>query len=133
MVFKFCALLKRKNLLKRSDLGKGTYTVSSSLRPYKARIYGYKSVPGNILVVSSIKKGGIEAKIPARGRTPSKIYSKYSRNISLARILKKRVQKRYTNMVCKGQYPVFEDGKRVWFEFFFQDPLVSNTLVSNRS
>lgn len=114
--------LKKYLKIETKDLKLGTYKVDSSLKPFKCRAYGYKNKPYQILVVSSIKRGGIEAKIPARGRTPSKIYKNYSRNISLQRILQNRVARRYLNLELVRSYLLHKNGKRAWYEHYFVDP-----------
>lgn len=121
MAIKNVASFSKNCFVKSRDLKIGTYKLRTSFRPTRARALGYKNVPYYLLVISSIRKGGIEARIPSRGRTPSKIYSKFSRNISLQRILEGRTKRRFLNLTLVGSYPIYQNGKRRWYEFLFRD------------
>lgn len=122
MTIRNVAILSKYIKIKKQDIkSQKIYRTNKPLSIPKARKYGYKDTPEYISVIGSYKKGGIEPKIPSRGRTPSGIYSKYSRNISLDRILEKKVSKKYQNLKIVGYYWIYEDGKRKWYEFILKD------------
>lgn len=90
--------------------------VDKPSRPFKARMYGYRSNSNYVIIHARILKGGIEPCIPVRGRNPSKIYAKYSRNIPLKQILQNRVSKRFTNLKHLRSYYLAEDGQYFYYE-----------------
>ena len=95
---------------------------ANPISPFKSRMLGYKAGPAYFCVIGSIKKGGIEPQVPARGRTPSNIYKRFSRNISKKQILAQRIRKLYKPCKVLGGYFLCETGSRKWFEYVLKDP-----------
>jgi large subunit ribosomal protein L15e len=95
--------------------------INSPIRPFRSRSIGYKNLPGYVVIIAKIKKGGIEPNIPGRGRKPTNIYKKYSRSISKIDILNERVSKKYKTLKMLGGYFLCETGSQKWYEFILKD------------
>ena len=110
------------NQLVKSLPNKPIIRVSNPFKPFKSRSYGYKKIPGYVVIIGKIKKGGIEPQIPSRGRTPSKIYRKYSRDISHYDILVAKILKKYKPMHLVNGYYLGETHSHIWYEIILKDP-----------
>ena len=109
--------LSRKIDLAKLRSQKNYTPIKKPYCPYKARMYGYRALKNNFLItISRIKKGGIECRSKARGRTPSKIYPRFSRNISLRNILSNRLEKKYKNTQLYVTYYLCQDGQYKYFQ-----------------
>jgi len=118
---KFLKVLDTEPVLRKAILKKEPfYRVKGPYRIYKSKIYGYKATREFIVVIGRVRKGGIEPKIPSAGRTPSNIYRKYSRSISLFDILKNKIKKKYVNCDTIKGYYLYEKGPFRWFEFILK-------------
>lgn len=101
--------------------GKVIQRINSPIRPFRSRSIGYKNLPGYVVIIAKIKKGGIEPDIPGRGRKPINIYKKFSRSISKINILNDRVSKKYCTLKMLGGYFLYETGSQKWYEFILKD------------
>ena len=97
-----------------------SYRTEAPLRPGRCRQLGYKSTPEYFTVITSKLCGGINAAHVSRGRTPSKLYRKFSRDISKFDICKNTLAKKYPNYKVLGGYEVYSNSKRVWYQFCFK-------------
>ena len=98
--------------------------MSAPIRPFKSRMYGYKNQPGYVVCLVKMHKGGIEPRVPSRGRTPSNINRKYTRGISALEIAQNKVRKKYPNLKVLGGYNLSENGQYKWFEIILKDPVL---------
>lgn len=100
------------------------YRIEKPIKPFRAKTLGCKTTPGFIYVICRIRKGGTSPFIPPRGRKPSKINQKLSRDVSKFEICVNRVSRIYPNLKYFTGYPVFENGKYKWYEIVLKDPVI---------
>jgi len=88
----------------------------------RARSVGYKAKQGIVVVRIKISRGGMRQKRPVSGRRPKHLGTvKIKGHFSSQDTAERRVSEKYPNMSVLGSYPVYEDGKYIWFEVILAD------------
>jgi large subunit ribosomal protein L15e len=106
-------LLKSKPAVCRLD---------SPLNPSRVRSLGYKSVPGYIVVLSRVPRGGRRKPRPTSGRRPKHAGSVlFTPGLSRGKIAVGRAKKKFTNMEVLGHHEVASDGRYHWYEVVMVD------------
>lgn len=103
--------------------------------PYKlarARTLGYKNTPEFVSYVSSIKKGGIDARPTKKGRKPMNQCRKYSRDISHKQRVVDKVSRNKSNLKLVGVYLIKKDKVRKYYELIYKvrKPTIGNLKLS---
>ncbi len=100
-------------------------------RLWRARALGYKPKQGVIVVRIKLTRGGMRQKRPTSGRRSKHMGTlKIKGHFSSQDTAERRIGERYPNMSVIGSYPVYEDGKFIWFEVILADghhPSVANS------
>lgn len=122
----FCEKKILENLHLSQFANKKIIRIDSPIRAFKSRSVGFKRIPGFVTLLVKVNKGGIDPKIPARGRKPSNIYKKYSRKISKLDIAIQKALDKYNNLKLLKGYFLVENGKQVIFEIILKDPVLIN-------
>ena len=117
-------ILKDSLDLTEISLKDKTTKLDTPLKPWRAKIFGYKNTPAYTVLVASIKKGGIEIQIPRKGRKPVNQIKRFSRRISLQNILLAKLQKKYANMKILTSYLLKTDKYRRWYEVILQNTAI---------
>lgn len=108
--------------LENIELPQKTLKLETPMKPHRAKIFGYKNSPQYTVLLSNIRKGGIEPLIPKKGRAPTNNYRKFSRDISLKRILKEKIMKKHPNMDFVCMYLLKVDKYRRWYQIILKNP-----------
>ncbi len=88
----------------------------------RARSLGYKAKQGIVVVRIKLSRGGMRQKRPKSGRRPKHMgVLKIKGHFSSQDTAERRAGEKYPNMSVLGSYPVFEDGKYIWFEVILAD------------
>ncbi|MGA2874950.1 MAG: 50S ribosomal protein L15e [Nitrososphaerales archaeon] len=98
----------------------------------RARSLGYKAKQGYVVVRIKITRGGMRQKRPTSGRRPKHLgVLKIKGHFSSQDTAERRVLEKYPNTELVGSYPVYEDGRFIWFEVMVVDvhhPVLANTF-----
>jgi len=88
----------------------------------RARSLGYKPKQGIVVVRIKITRGGMRQKRPTSGRRPKHMGTlKIKGHFSSQDTANRRVLEKYPNTRLIGSYPVYEDGRFIWFEVILAD------------
>ena len=90
----------------------------------RARTMGYKAKQGIVVVRIRVARGGMRRKRPVSGRRSKHMgVLKMKADISTQTVAVRRVSERFINMKLLGSYPLWKDGKHIWYECILADPL----------
>jgi large subunit ribosomal protein L15e len=96
--------------------------LDTPLQPARARSLGYKALPGYIVILSRVPRGGRRKPRPNSGRRPKHAGSVlFTPGISRGKIAVNRAHKKFENMDVLGYHEVAGDGKYHWFEVIMVD------------
>ncbi len=96
--------------------------LDAPLQPARARSLGYKALPGYIVILSRVPRGGRRKPRPNSGRRPKHAGSVlFTPGISRGKIAVNRAHKKFENMDVLGYHEVAGDGKYHWFEVIMVD------------
>jgi large subunit ribosomal protein L15e len=102
----------------------------------RARALGYKAKQGFVVVRIKITRGGMRQKRPTSGRRPKHLGTvKIKGHFSSQDTAERRVLEKYPNSRLIGSYPVYQDGRYIWFEVIAVDlgsPSVQNSYELRR-
>jgi len=113
-------IIERRKAWRR---GPGVERVEKPTRIDKARQYGYKAKQGIIVARVRVRKGGMRASRPVKGRSPKRQgVLKLTPRKSIQRIGEERAQRRFMNMEVLASYWLWEDGQFRWYEVILVDP-----------
>lgn len=88
----------------------------------RARTLGYKAKQGYAVVRIKITRGGMRQKRPTSGRRPKHMGTlKIKGHFSSQDTAERRVLERYPNTELVGSYPVYQDGRFIWYEVIVAD------------
>ena len=88
----------------------------------RARSLGYKAKQGFVVVRIKVTRGGMRQKRPVSGRRPKHMgVLKIKGHFSSQDTANRRVLQKYPNMKLVGSYPVYQDGRYIWFEVILAD------------
>lgn len=88
----------------------------------RARSLGYKAKQGYVVVRIKISRGGMRQKRPTSGRRPKHMGTlKIKGHFSSQDTAEGRVLERYPNTELVGSYPVYQDGRYIWYEVIVVD------------
>lgn len=88
----------------------------------RARALGYKAKQGIVVVRIKITRGGMRQKRPTSGRRPKHLgVLKIKGHFSSQDTANRRVLERFPNTELIGSYPVYQDGRYLWFEVILAD------------
>ncbi len=88
----------------------------------RARSLGYKAKQGYIVVRIKITRGGMRQKRPTSGRRPKHMgVLKIKGHFSSQDTAERRVLEKFPNTELVGSYPVYQDGRFIWFEVLVAD------------
>jgi large subunit ribosomal protein L15e len=88
----------------------------------RARSLGYKAKQGYVIVRIKLTRGGMRQKRPTSGRRPKHMGTlKIKGHFSSQDTAQNRVLERYPNTELVGSYPVYQDGRYIWFEVILAD------------
>ncbi|MHB8566785.1 MAG: eL15 family ribosomal protein [Nitrososphaerales archaeon] len=88
----------------------------------RARALGYKAKQGVVVVRIKITRGGMRQKRPTSGRRPKHMgVLKIKGHFSSQDTANHRVLEKYPNTKLIGSYPVYQDGRFIWFEVILAD------------
>ena len=88
----------------------------------RARALGYKAKQGYVVVRIKITRGGMRQKRPTSGRRPKHMGTlKIKGHFSSQDTANRRVLEKFPNTELVGSYPVYEDGRFIWFEVIVAD------------
>jgi large subunit ribosomal protein L15e len=83
----------------------------------RARSLGYKAKQGFVVVRIKISRGGMRQQRPTSGRRPKHMGTlKIKGHFSSQDTAERRVLEKYPNTELIGSYPVYQDGRYIWFE-----------------
>ena len=89
----------------------------------RARMLGYKAKEGIIVVRIKVARGGMRRKRPVAGRRPKHLgVLQMKADISTKTVAERRVKEKFVNMRVIGSYPLWKDGKNIWYEVILADP-----------
>ena len=88
----------------------------------RARSLGYKAKQGYVVVRIKVTRGGMRQKRPTSGRRPKHMGTlKIKGHYSSQDTAENRVLERYPNTELLGSYPVYQDGRYIWYEVVVAD------------
>jgi large subunit ribosomal protein L15e len=88
----------------------------------RARALGYKPKQGVVVVRIKISRGGMRQKRPTSGRRPKHMGTlKIKGHFSSQDTANTRALEKYPNTKLVGSYPVYQDGRYIWFEVILAD------------
>ena len=88
----------------------------------RARALGYKPKQGMVIVRIRLTRGGMRQKRPTSGRRPKHLgVLKIKGHFSSQDTADRRVLEKYPNTQLVGSYPVYQDGRYIWFEVLLAD------------
>ena len=97
----------------------------------RARSLGYKAKQGFVVARIKITRGGMRQKRPTSGRRSKHLgVLKIKGHFSSQDTAERRVHERYPNTEIVGSYPIYQDGRFIWYEVILADahhPSLSNS------
>ena len=88
----------------------------------RARALGYKAKQGIVVVRIKVTRGGMRQKRPTSGRRPKHLgVLKIKGQFSSQDTAERRVSEKYPNTKVLGSYPIYQDGKFIWYEVILAD------------
>ena len=88
----------------------------------RARALGYKAKQGIVVVRIKLTRGGMRQKRPVSGRRPKHMgVVKIKGAFNSQDTAERRVSEKYPNTNVLGSYPVYQDGKFIWYEVVLAD------------
>ncbi|HKW04189.1 MAG TPA: 50S ribosomal protein L15 [Nitrososphaerales archaeon] len=88
----------------------------------RARAVGYKAKQGIVVVRIKVKRGGMRQKRPVSGRRPKHLgVLKIKGAFNSKDTAERRVSEKYPNTNVLGAYPVYQDGRNIWYEVVLAD------------
>jgi large subunit ribosomal protein L15e len=100
-------------------------TVTRIPRPTRldrAKAIGYKAKQGIVVVRIKISRGGMRQKRPTSGRRPKHLGTlKIKGHFSSQDTAERRVREKFPNTQLIGSYPVYQDGRFIWYEVILAD------------
>lgn len=88
----------------------------------RARAVGYKAKQGIVVVRIKVKRGGMRQKRPVSGRRPKHLgVLKIKGAFNSKDTAERRVSEKYPNTNVLGSYPVYQDGRNIWYEVVLAD------------
>ena len=88
----------------------------------RARALGYKAKQGIVVVRIKVTRGGMRQKRPVSGRRPKHMgVLKIKGAFNSQDTAERRVSEKYPNTNVLGAYPVYQDGKFIWYEVVLAD------------
>lgn len=113
------------DIKKRAILWRRGRTVVRLERPTRldrARSIGYKAKQGYAVIRIKITRGGMRQKRPTSGRRPKHMGTlKIKGHFSSQDTAERRVLEKYPNTTLVGSYPVYQDGRFIWYEVIVAD------------
>lgn len=96
--------------------------LSRPTRLDRARALGYKAKQGFVIVRIKVTRGGMRQKRPVSGRRPKHMgVLKIKGHFSSQDTANRRVVEKYPNTKLIGSYPVYQDGRFIWYEVVLAD------------
>ena len=96
--------------------------LSRPTRLDRAKSLGYKAKQGIVVVRIKITRGGMRQRRPSSGRRPKHLGTvKIKGHFSSQDTAERRVGEKYPNTQILGSYPVYQDGRFIWFEVILAD------------
>jgi len=96
--------------------------LDSPMNPSRARSLGYKAVPGYVVILSRVPRGGRRKPRPKSGRRPRHAGSVlFTPGLSRGEIAVGRARKKFDSMDVLGHHEVASDGKYHWYEVVMVD------------
>lgn len=88
----------------------------------RARSLGYKAKQGMLVVRIKIRRGGMRQKRPVSGRRPKHLgVLKIKGAFNSQDTAERRVSEKYPNTKVLGSYPIYQDGRFIWYEVLLAD------------
>ena len=88
----------------------------------RARSLGYKAKQGFVVVRIKVTRGGMRQKRPVSGRRPKHMgVLKIKGHFNSQDTANRRVLEKYPNTELVGSYPVYQDGRFIWYEVILAD------------
>ena len=88
----------------------------------RARSLGYKAKQGMVVVRIKISRGGMRQKRPVSGRRPKHLgVLKIKGAFNSQDTAERRVSEKYPNTKVLGSYPIYQDGRFIWYEVLLAD------------
>ncbi|MCL4518955.1 MAG: 50S ribosomal protein L15 [Thaumarchaeota archaeon] len=88
----------------------------------RARALGYKAKQGYVIVRIKVTRGGMRQKRPVSGRRPKHMgVLKIKGHFSSQDTANRCVSEKYPNTKLIGSYPVYQDGRFIWYEVVLAD------------
>jgi large subunit ribosomal protein L15e len=113
------------DLRKRAIMWRRGQTIVRLDRPTRldrARALGYKAKQGYAVVRIKVTRGGMRQKRPTSGRRPKHMGTlKIKGHFSSQDTANRRVLEKYPNAELVGSYPVYQDGRFIWYEVVVAD------------
>ena len=98
------------------------HRVEHPSRPDRARALGYKAKQGYVVARIKISRGGMRQKRPTSGRRAKHMgVLKIKGHFSSQDTAEHRVLEKYPNTELVGSYPVYQDGRFIWYEVIMAD------------
>ncbi len=111
--------------------GRTVVRLERPMRLDRARSLGYKAKQGYVVVRIKLTRGGMRQKRPTSGRRPKHMGTlKIKGHFSSQDTAENRVLEKYPNTELVGSYPVYQDGRFIWYEVILVDvhhPSLSNS------
>lgn len=102
--------------------GKTLERLERPTRLDRARALGYKAKQGYVVVRIKITRGGMRQKRPTSGRRPKHMgVLKIKGHFSSQDTANRRVLEKFPNAQLVGSYPVYQDGRFIWYEVIVAD------------
>ncbi|MGI0079985.1 MAG: 50S ribosomal protein L15e [Nitrososphaerales archaeon] len=102
--------------------GRTLVRIDRPTRLDRARALGYKAKQGIVVVRIKVTRGGMRQKRPVSGRRPKHMgVLKIKGAFNSQDTAERRVSEKYPNTNVLGSYPVYQDGKFIWYEVVLAD------------
>lgn len=102
--------------------GRTLVRVERPTRLDRARALGYKAKQGIVVIRIKVTRGGMRQKRPVSGRRPKHLgVLKIKGAFNSQDTAERRVAEKYPNTNVLGSYPVYQDGRFIWYEVVLAD------------
>ena len=102
--------------------GRTLVRVERPTRLDRARALGYKAKQGIVVIRIKVTRGGMRQKRPVSGRRPKHLgVLKIKGAFNSQDTAERRVAEKYPNTNVLGSYPIYQDGRFIWYEVVLAD------------
>jgi large subunit ribosomal protein L15e len=102
--------------------GETLVRINRPTRLDRAKALGYKAKQGIVVIRIKISRGGMRQKRPTSGRRPKHLGTlKIKGHFSSQDTAERRAKEKFPNTELLGSYPVYQDGRFIWYEVILAD------------